>query len=1290
MNLKSLAVLGLLILSVAFRLAAQTSNTGAVSVNVLDPAGAVVPRAALQLKDLGTNNTRQAETQSNGAYSFPDLPFGSYELMVGKSGFESQIFQSIQVQTGRVTTVNVELRIGGTTQTVTVADTAAPLVEPDSTVLASTIDTKQVVNLPVTGRNVMSFAFLVPGWSSTGGINTTASTNGTWDNLPGGAVVSADFDGTPGISNRFRSGGFSYGTTAVQPRIEDVAEMTIQTAQLDLSGIGTSAMRISIVTRRGTNQWHGRLFEDFRNTDLNANSWYNNATHLPRSILKLNEFGGNVGGPIRKNKLFVFGTWSQSIQPLSNNVSAIVLSPQAQQGIFSYKDSAGAIQSVNLLQVAGAAGLASTLNPSIADSFSKIDGVLNKGSLAAASDPNLFTLNFLAPARVNGYYPTIRADATVTEKQRVYLSYAQTLTNSDHINAPLFPGSIPSDQALDYTSNKANNRIAGFGWDWVIRPTLINQFHAGYMYQLRIFDTETLGIDLPHLYRQTWLYGATTLTSLYGNSYPRRPISSFYPLLNTLDNLTWQKGAHAFTFGASWYREQDHYWNGPGGEPNYTFGVDPLDPATNVINAALANTNTTNQTNARALYGLLTARVTRVSIGVGRPLDTSTSQYKPFGAYNLDEVQSASGYWAQDRWRLRPNLTLNYGLRMDVVGDDHDINGGYSTLRTLGDLYGPTPVSAVDRPGNLAGVANPQFQAGVHVYKRKVNFSPGLGIAWSPESSGGMLSKFIGHNKTVIRAGYSLRHYTEGAQNFWAFASNSGQFFFQQGAATPGTANGVGSFVAGSLAFGDPLPQYQLTPTAYSKIVPAANLALSGISFWGMNPNIRQPYVEQWNFGFARQIGSGSAVEIRYTGNLALHQWLSYNLNEVNIYENGFLQEFTNAQNNLRINQANGNGNTFANNGLPGQSALPIFTAAFGSPTSSNFSNSAFITNLQAGAAGMLAGTLSGTPAFFCNMVGSAAFAPCLTNRGINVQGAGYPINFWQANPFAEGGAVNYLDAAGSSNYHALQVDFRQRLTHGMQFDVNYTWAHSLGIAAQNGIQGQGNNIYYTQRNFRLNYGPSLFDIRHVVHASGTYDLPFGKGRSYLNNSKLGDYTVGGWTLGTIMAIQTGNPAILGGGYMTVNSNFGNDPGINLNGITASALQSMVGVYRSGNPWVTLFDPKLIGPNGAANPAYLTPASTAGVFGYRPYVYGPGWYNIDLSVNKSIPIRETIRFTFQSEFLNLTNHPTFSFVPANINPNNLGILGTSFGQTTNVNTPTANGNFFSGARQIEFRVNIEF
>jgi hypothetical protein len=1245
--------------------AAQNTTTGSITVTVTDPAGAVVPGANLELRDLETNDIRKGSTQAGGVFTFQNLPFGRYQLTINKTGFSNRVLEAIQVATARVTDIHAVLEIGTTSQTVTVAGGETPLIEATSSTLSDTIDTKQVVNLPVNGRNIMSFAFLVPGWANTG----VASSNGTWNNMPGGAVVGADFDGTPGISNRFRSGGFNYGTTAVQPRIEDVGEMTISTGQLDLSGTGTSAMRIAIVTRHGTNQFHGRVYEDFRNTDLNANSWSNNARGLPRSILKLNDFGFSAGGPVIKNKLFFFGTYAESIQPQSNTASASVLTPAAQQGLFSYKDAAGNIQTVNVLQIAGAAGYPTAINSIMGGQLQKINGVLNQGTLTPTSDPNVNTLNFQYTSRTTTYYPTIRVDYLATQSVRINASYAQTKTNSNHVNAPQFPGGI---DPLDYVSNAGNNRIAGFGVDWTVRPTLINQFHAGYMYQLSQFDVENLNLPglLPNLYETQWAYGQT---SLLGGAYPRRPISSFYPLLSWNDSLNWQKGNHSLSFGAVWYREQDHYWNGPGGEPNYRFGITSQDPLGAVFTSALSTLNSTNLTNAENLYAELTGRISGVSISVGRPLNTKTKQYDPFGAYNLDEVQASTGVWAQDSWRFRPNLTINYGLRWDFLGDDHDVNGGYSTLSSPADLWGPTPIGHIFQPGVLGGVSNPQFVAGVHAYKPSYNNpSPAIALAWSPTVEHGLLGKiFGGQGKTVIRTGYSLRHYAEGAQNFWAFAAdgtNGAPFFFQQGSLTSNPTPALGNFTPGSLVLGGALPPYFLTPPTYSTSVPFASLFPSGGA--SMNPHIGTPYLEQWNFGIERQLGRSNALEVRYVGNLALHQWLAYNINEVNIFENGFLTEFKNAQNNLAINQANGKGNTFANNGLAGQVPLPIFTAAFGSATSSNFSSGTFITNLQTGAAGSLANSLAGNTTFFCNMVGTAAFPACATKGNFPAAGL-YPINFWQVNPYASGQYAGYLDSAGMSDYHGLQVEFRQRPTHGAQFNINYTWSHSLGISAQNGIQGQGNNIYYTDRNFGLNYGPGLFDIRHVVHASGTYDLPFGKGRRFLNQGGVVNGIFGGWTLGTIFVIQTGTPAQIGNGYNTVN---GNDAGVYFTGITAAQVQSSVGVYKTGNPWVYTINPNLIAPSGTAA-ASLAPATTPGVWGYRPFIYGPRWYNDDLSLNKTIPIRESVHATVQAEFLNLTNHPTFAM-------GSLSIRGTNFGQQT--------GTGPSAARRIELRANIEF
>ncbi len=1241
----------------------QAGSVGSVSVTVNDPAGAAIPEAALQLKDLNTNVVQKGATGNSGTFSFPYVAFGQYQLTVTKTGFEVAVFSDIQVQTGRTTDVKAVLQIGTTQQTITVAG-ESPIMETDSSVLSSTIDTKQVVNLPLQGRNMFSLALLSPGWASTGITTGGISTAGTFDNLPGGAMGGAEFDGTQAISNRFRSGGFTYGTSVVQPRIEDVAEMTVQTAQLDLSGNGVSAMRISLVTRRGANAFHGRLFEDFQNTDLNANSWLNDARGLPRNIVKLNDFGGSIGGPILKNKLFFFGTFATSIQPQSISATASVLSPGAQSGIFQYKAANGSIQSVNVLQIGTGAGGTGAINSAIATQLGQINGVLGSGYTTPTSDPNISTLNWQYAAKRTIYYPAMRFDYNVSDAVRLNVSYTQTKTVFPGANAAAFPGGIDT---VDLTSSNSNNKIAGLGVDWTIRPTLINQFHGGYMYQYSVFDPENEGIDLTKIFPQAWAYG----TSVYNSGiYPRQPISSYYPLLSASDTLNWQRGNHQFVFGGGFFHEQDHYWNGPGGYPITSLGMTGNDPLLSSFTNALgaAGLTTAQQSSAEGLYATLTGRVSGVAIGGGgRPLDTSTGQYKPFGSYNLDESMWAGNMFAQDRWRVTPNLTLNFGLRWDIVGDDHDVNGGYSSPASVADFWGPTPVGAIFQPGTLGGVANPQFTAKVHAYNTSwKNPQPAIALAWSPQTSG-FLSKIFPSGKTVIRTGWSLRNYQEGAQNFWAFASNSGAFFFQSGSLTADTSGAVGTFAPGSLSLGQALPPYALFPTTWAPSLPASTLTF-GNSFFAMNPNIRQPYTEQWNFGIERQLNRGSVLEVRYVGNEAQHIWFSENLNEVNIFENGFLNEFRNAQNNEAINQANGKGTSFANNGLAGQVPLPIFAAAFGTTSGSLYNQ--FTTQLQTGAAGSVARSLSNTQSYICNMFG-AKFSPC-AQRNLGGAGTSYPINFFEVNPFTAGSSLNYLDSMGHSNYHSLQVEFRQSLNHGMQFNANYSLAHSLVEGPTNGYQANAGGSFQTDRNFQLSYRPANYDIRHIFHLSGTYDLPFGKGKAFLNSSKLADEVAGGWTLGTILVFQSGPPTQITGGYLTVNAN---DGGVNFaNGVTARTIQNSVGVYRTGNPWVETVNPTLLAANGGISTNYYTPNTTPGVFGANPYIYGPHWFNDDLSLNKTIPIKESVRASLQFQFLNVFNHPAFGL-------GTLAAQSLSFAQSTSLLTT---------ARRIEIRANIEF
>ena len=269
-------------------------------------------------------------------------------------------------------------------------------------------------------------------------------------------------------------------------------------------------------------------------------------------------------------------------------------------------------------------------------------------------------------------------------------------------------------------------------------------------------------------------------------------------------------------------------------------------------------------------------------------------------------------------------------------------------------------------------------------------------------------------------------------------------------------------------------------------------------------------------------------LEVRYLGNRSVHQWIVTNPNEVNIFENGFLKEFKQAQTKPGNQRGEWNAGYICQQWLCRARSVAHHDGRGRGRYSGFMTNGGFITDLNNGAAGGFASTLAGSSTYLCNLVGGANFSPCAGNPG-----AGYPINFFQANPYNAGKATGYQNDIGYGNYHSLQVDFRQKSWHGMQFDVNYAWSHALGVQPNNSWTGSFN--MFTMRNPRLSYGPTGFDYRHVIHANGTYDLPFGKGKAFANSGGIADKIVGGWSVGTIANWQTGGPYQLLGGFATVN-----------------------------------------------------------------------------------------------------------------------------------------------------------
>jgi hypothetical protein len=1244
------------------RCSAQDLSTGSLSVTVVDSSGAAVPGAHLELKDLGTNDVHTATTRGTGASVIPFLNPAVYRLSVSKAGFSSSDYPSLTIQTNQVTNLTVTLKVGSATETVTVSADTSPIFDTTQNTLSTTIDMKQVEDLPTGARDVFSLAFLVPG-----------AVDDNFNNLPGGAVDTST-NGFSTMSNRNKSGGFDTNGPSTTQRLETTQEMTVETGELDASKGGTTAMDIGFLTKRGTNQFHGELFEDYRSEVMNANGWNNNNAGLPRSLLIINDFGGDVGGPILKDKLFFFASLGNYRQPQQALVSTPIATPLALSGVYTYANATtNAIETVNVLETGQSADCSTctgTINPIIATDLANIQTASSlSGTSISALDLNHNQLNFHNRESTIERFPTLRLDYNLTQNFR--FTGAVNESNFYYINngAPPYPGALFANQA---SSSKARNYQVVGGFDWTIRPNLVSAFRAGYLYTSFLYNTQGLQAPTANMVEQGDLGFGFGLNSGV-NGFNSLEGGNLYPVTSIKDDNTWSRGRHNFTFGASAATEVDHYYNNQFVPYVGVSGIAQGDPVQTTLDNSVSDGPTSAAGDVEGLYATLTGRMNYYSLG--EFVNIHNKQFQPGISFNLHERLTQSAVFFQDSWRATPTLTLNYGLRWDFTGASKDETGFY-THPTISALWGPSGVGNIFKPGVLTGDQNPVEGPHAESYAPTyVHPEPTVGFAWNPrQPKETLLGKVFGQGNSVLRGSFTFKNYTEGAQNFWSIGSNSGAnfntyYYANPVAPQPGVTPSAGFYNAGSVTLGGTLPALQSTsPSPFQSIIPESYQTFSGTGYTAFDPNIKQPYVESWSLGLQRQLSNNNVLEVRYVGNVAKDQWLLENFNEVNIFENGFLKEFQAAQANLTAS----GGTTFQ-----GGNPTPILDQAFQtSGLVANYTNGTFINFVKQGQAGAFASALAGNPTYLCSLIG-ANFSPCAT-QGVPGSGS-YPINFFQENPYAAGAGNGELTNSGFSNYNALQVDFRQNSAHGIEFDANYTYSKSLGTSVQGSTApgyygGRGNSApgFYTLRNKGLNYFPSAFDVRNVFHASGTYDFPFGHGKRFLNENRLVDAVVGGWTLGTIVTWAGGEPHLFSGGTSTFN---GNDSGIVLTGVTASQLQKQMHARTvPGKPYVSLFDPKYINQaNGQANSAYISPASTPGQFGSLLWLHDPSNFNTDLSLTKLVTIESSVKLKLQGVFLNAFNHVAWYGLDS-------GVQDGTFGTTSSS----------SGARQIEIRANLQF
>ncbi len=1208
---------------------AQTRTSGQLVGTVRDNTGAVVQKAILVLIDTATGRTYDATSDAAGGFVFPGLQPGPYTLTAASPGFASSTLPSLVVQTGRSTDVVLILQIEGVTEQVTV-EGRSRVVETTSSTVSTTVSNREIAKLPLAGRNILDFALLVPGAAQ-----STSGRASHFNGLPGGAI-NITLDGINNNSARFRSGGTSMFVFA-PVRLGAIEEVTVSTSGLGAEAGAQGAMQIQFVTKRGTNTFRGQVFDQYRSDRLNQNSWVDAIRGIPKNKLRSHEYGANIGGPIVRNKLFFFANFEQVYQPGESTQTRNVLTANAQRGIFSYVATDNSVRTANLLDIAGANGFQRTIDPFVAAQIQTVNAALGSGNLV----PNtriLDTFSFTDPNTPNtNIFPTVRADYQVTSSLAV--RGVLNLHWRDLPRRPQFPG-------LPRVSNGFTSTyyILSTGADWSVRRDLFNQFSFGVQSNFEEFRPgNTLAIYEPQGNRRINL-PLMSSPQIVGD---QMPIPRNNPVLNFSNTLTWLRGTHTYTFGGT-FRRTTMYESIGGAPYTVNLGVAAGDPVSGIFNATtIPGVRPEDLATVGSLYALLTGRISSVT-GLNA-LDENTKKYGLNPAFRR-EAQNVGGVFVQDQWRLTSQLTVNYGARWEFSGAATNPNEVYSSP-TPQDLYGPS--ASLFRPGTLDGVINPQVLLQPNPYKGDfVNLAPNVGVVWNPDKPEGWLGALLG--KGTYRASFGVNYYDEGLINFQTAAGN-GPGLLQSLTLNPGQPG----FAPGGLTLQSPLPPFLVNPTEFAFPV-AQSLFTFSRGHSTIDPDIRSPYVNNWNIGYQRELWTNAAVEVSYVGNRGHNLWRAYDINEVNIFENGFLQEFKNAQRNLELNVANGR-TGFSNTGLPGQVALPILEAAFGARGSrpslaaaSGFTSGTFITQLQQGQAGAMANTMAGNSLYLCRLVGSGL--PACDALGYNAVGA-RPINFFQANPFAAGFQNRILTDEASSKYDALQVQFRQRNIGGFSLTANYTYANARTDRYADSASGVVD--YTTLRDKSLDWAPDVYAVRHALQGYWMFEVPVGRGRRVSIENSVLNHIIGGWALNGVARIQSGRPFLLTSGRLTVNQR---DSGVVLNGITVDDLQKMVKVRKGPNGSVFFFDEKLIGSDGRANPAFLSAPTNPGEFGQFVYLDGPGLWNVDLGLAKQFEITSTQRINFDVLFINLFNrrNTTVGGDGGAVH----SITGTTFGQST--------------------------
>jgi hypothetical protein len=1217
--------------------------------DVTDTTGAVIAGATVELVNTATNTSYKATTNTAGSYTITSVkPGPGYKVIFSRDGFESVVISGLYLNVDATRTQNAKLPVGRTSVMVEVSASSenVTLNTSDATI-GNNFEVQFINDLPIANRDSPAALF-------------TQQPGVTLDGAVTGARVDQTNVTVDGLDVNDNATG-NFGAIVANAPVDSVQEFRGVTAgPLSSAGEGGGG-QFELVTRSGTNQFHGSAVEYHRDANLEANDWFNNNAGVPRPPLIRNQFGGNIGGPILKNRLFFFFDYNGRRDTLSNLEERTVPMNAFRNGQVTYINSAGNNSSLSTAQVKALDPQGVGFNAALLSLINSRYPVANDLSGAVGDLVNTAGFRFNAPFPYTENDYVGKVDYNLTSTMKLFARTTFTRTNSTQA-AIQFPGDPQTFPFLD----KSYAWVVGH--TWTIGNNKVNQASYGETYENYAF---------PNTYNPT---GITQYTNGFGGNgtggeiltgpYASAVNAQFrtYPVPVIKDDFSWQKSKHSLSFGGTFkYINPDGNtildYNSPtiglgGNTPSLAPNLRPADINTSATTGPVA-ASTYDSAFALALGQYASVSSTFNYDNAGNPLPQATGSQRDYRYYETE-------LYVGDTWKVTPSLTVSYGLRWQNYSVPYEKHGLESVENVSFDQYFAARVvqSAAGMSGNQAvpfisytlggkannapGFYNPDYK----------NFAPRFAFAYSSD------------RKTVFNGGVGII-FDHTVINAVQYQQSQYSYLFQSSATTP---YGVPTDPTASLlqdprftGLNNPPPPPAAPPIAkpYLPFVSGtgANAAPFGLTNGGafnesIDKNLKTPYSIAFNLGFQHEFPQGFILKMSYVGRMGRRLLGQADANQ--------LIDF------------------------PDTASGQLYSAAFGSLTQQlragvnplNVVSQPWFENVIPHGTGASLGYASNSAlvaSALATFVGRGDFAD--TTQALAAAGL-LPPNVGMGAQFSEN---TFYTNKGFSGYNGLLTTVHKNAGHGLQFDVNYTWSHSIdnvSLTANTPALG-GYGFICDALRPRECRGNSDFDVTHYISGNFIYELPFGRGRTLAATTPFWlNEVIGGWELSGIPSWHSGNA------YEATSNAF-------------------VAGYANDAPAILVGQPELLKShiNKSANGtlyAYSNPTAAVAAFtgpvgfqiGSRNNLRGPQYFDFDMGLGKTFPVWDRVNLKFRTDAFNVFNHPSFYAPSASqntapgqgVDSQGGNITSTQFGIISNA-VPNSSNNT---ARVLQVALRLEF